>query len=593
MSRNNITMESNKRLFESRLQMKTNSNSINKISLEKKSNNNINASFLNNTQPFTKVIFHKKRKNQSILENSFINNISNNFSINKKIIKIRKNRNRNKKISLNINASHDKSSILIKDITFFHLKNSFNENDRRNKTILNINKRMTQQNSINKSLGRKNKKNKLDSISLNSKKSKKNNGDISSLSSTKKKLNINAENKNNSNNKNKQIFKDKYISKFKLKSRQTKNRDSSSMKKNSHHQNSLLIHKIKKIRFNKKPGLNSANMTNNNSILGQNSNNRGRNMRNNNYKNGLDISIGQLGHTQRNLFAEKNIKKLYKNTFGETKYKNNKLSNNNSTLKKVNHTINYDDNKAKVNKNKKTFINSNINSTNISNKFLLKNNEKKMGRNYKNNINKKFTFNKFNKKGETLEFKALNISKRNNGNKRQKELNKNNKKNHQNTHKNKNEKYIDKKELSKEDNHNNNNGTSTKTNDEFFSEKKEDKINESSKEEDSGILSMNEIEDIIIYNDMKDINKDDDYLFKLYDHENFIKNYKTIITNLFFDNKNHNSENYKQSKIKIRKKIIEINNTINNDYHKNNFKDLNVYTNYNTSRKSKYIHTLY
>ena len=585
MSRNNITFESNKRLFESRLQMKTNSNSINKISLEKKSNNNINASFLNNTQPYTRVIFNKNRKNQSTLENSFFNNINNNFSINKKIIKIRKNRNRNKKISLNVNASHDKSSILIKDITFFHLKNSFNENDRRNKTILNINKKMTQQNSINKSMGRKNKNHKLDSISLNSKKIRKNNEDTNSLSSTKKKMNLNIENKNNSNNNNKLIFKDKYISKFKLKSRQVKKRNGSSLKKNSHHQNSLLIHKIKKIRLNKKPDLNSAIMTNNNSILGQNLNQKGRN------KNGLDISIGKLGHTQRNLFADKNIKKLYKNTFGETKYKNNKLSNNNSTLKQVNHTINYDNNKIKANKNKKAFNNSNINSSNISNKFLLKNKEKKMGRNYKNNINKKFTFNKFNKKGESLEFKALNISKRNNANKKLKELDKNNEKNNQSILKSKNEKIKDKKEEIKEDN---NNGTSTKTNDEFFSEKKDDKINESSIEEDSGILSMNEIEDIIIYNDMKDIDKDDNYLFKLDDRDNFIKDYKKIITNLFFDNENHSSENYNQSKIRIKKKLVEINNTINNDYHKNNFKDLNVYTNYNnSSRQSKYNHTLY
>ena len=589
MSRNNITFESNKRLFESRLQMKTNSNSINKISLEKKSNNNINASFLNNTQPFTRVIFNKNRKNQSILENSFFfNNINNNFSINKKIIKIRRNRNRNKKISLNVNASHDKSNILIKDITFFHLKNSFNENDRRNKTILYVNKRMTQQNSINKSKGRKNKNHKLDSVSLNSKKSRKNNAD-SSLSSTKKKMNINIDNKE-SNNDSKLIFKDKYKQKFKLKSRQAKNGNSSSLTKNSHLQNSLLIHKINKIRLNKKYDLNSANMSNNNSILGQNLNLRGRNIRNNNNKNGLDISIGQFGHTQRILFAEKNIKKIYKNTIGETKYKNNKLSNNNSTLKKVNHTINYDDNKPKANKSRKAFNNSNINSSNISNKFLLKNKEKKMGRNYKNNINKKFTFNKFNKKGESLEFKALNISKRNNGYTKLKELDKNNKKNKQSFLKSKNGKYIDKKEEIKEDN---NKGTSTKTNDEFFSEEKDDKINESSIEEDSGILSMNEIEDIITYHDMKDIDRDDNFLFKLDDHDNFIKDYEKIISNLFFDNREHNSENYKQSKIKIKKKIMEINNTINNDIHTNNFKDINVSTNYNTSRKSKYNHTLY
>ena len=161
MSVNNITKDSNQKLCESRLQMKQNSNSINKISLDKRSNNNINASFLNNSQPFTKVIFQKKRKIKSILENSFINNINNNSSINKKIIKIKKNRNKKKKISLNINTSHNKSNFLIKDITFFRLKNSFNISDRRNRTILSVNKRMTQQNSINKSMGRKSRKKKF------------------------------------------------------------------------------------------------------------------------------------------------------------------------------------------------------------------------------------------------------------------------------------------------------------------------------------------------------------------------------------------------------------------------------------------------
>ena len=533
MSVNNITNENNKKLFESRLQMKQNSNSINKISFEKKSNNNINVSFLSSSQPFTKVIFHKKRKIQSILENSLINNINNNSSINKKIIKIKKNRNKKKKISLKINTSHNKSNILIKDITFFRLKDSFYISDRRNRTILSVNKRMTQQNSINKSMGRKSRKKNL---------------------------------------------------KFKLKSHFKNSRNSSSIRNNSHYQDSFLIQKIKKIKYKKRPNINSISMTNNSSIMEHSSNRRGRNTRNNNNKNGLDISIGQILHTQRNLFADKNIKKIYKNTFGEIKYKNNKLSNNNSMLKKQNHTINYDDNKAKANKSKKKFNNSSINSSNLSNKFLLKNKEKKMSRNYKNNINKKHTFNIFNKKGDTLEFKALNIQKKNYENKKFKKLNKNNKINHQNILRNNNNKNLEKKQRIIEDN---NNGTSTKTNDEFFSEEKEKKINESSIEEDSGILSMDEIEDIIKYNNMENINKDDNYLFKFEDHSNFIKTYKKKIINLFFDDKNHLDENYKQNKIKMKKKILEINSSINNGYHRNNFKDLKVFTYNNTSKIKK------
>ena len=98
---------------------------------------------------------------------------------------------------------------------------------------------------------------------------------------------------------------------------------------------------------------------------------------------------------------------------------------------------------------------------------------------------------------------------------------------------------------------------------------------------------MDEIEDIIKYNDMENINKDDNYLFKFEDHANFIKTYKKKIINLFFDNKNRIGENYKQSKIKIKKKIIEINSSINSGYHRNNFKDLNVFTYNNTSKKKK------
>lgn len=98
---------------------------------------------------------------------------------------------------------------------------------------------------------------------------------------------------------------------------------------------------------------------------------------------------------------------------------------------------------------------------------------------------------------------------------------------------------------------------------------------------------MDEIEDIIKYNDMEDINKDDNYLFKYEDHANYIKINKKKIINLFFNDKNYIGENYKQSKIKIKKKIIEINSSINNGFHRNNFKDLNVFTYNNTSKKKK------
>jgi hypothetical protein len=146
---------------------------------------------------------------------------------------------------------------------------------------------MTQQNSINKSMGRKSRKKNFDSNSLNIKKDKKSHRDASSRSSTRKKMNS-IEYKNN----NKFIFKDKYTSKFKLKSHFKNSRNSSSLKKNSHYQDTFLIHKIKKIKYNKKkPNINSASMTINNSTVEYSSNHRGRNIRNNNNQNGLDISI--------------------------------------------------------------------------------------------------------------------------------------------------------------------------------------------------------------------------------------------------------------------------------------------------------------
>ena len=70
-------------------------------------------------------------------------------------------------------------------------------------------------------------------------------------------------------------------------------------------------------------------------------------------------------------------------------------------------------------------------------------------------------------------------------------------------------------------------------------------------------------------------------------HINFIKTYKKKIINLFFDDKNHLDENYKENKIKMKKKILEINSSINNGYHRNNFKDLKVFTYNNTSKIKK------
>ena len=580
MSRNYMIKE-NKRLFESRLQIKINSNSkINKIFLDNKQNNKTNISFMNITQPFTKVFLHKNKKNESALDSSSINDANLNTSINKKSIKTKKNR--NKKNNFNINTSHNKSNILIKDITFFHLKNSPNENNKQNKTIISVNKRMTTQNSNSRSLNKKNGNNVIGTITLDIKKNRVNNKEINSFSSLAKSINISNENNKVIKTKkknitsdlyNKLIFKDKFISKFRLKNNQHKNgRNSSSLKKHTKRHNSFLIHKIK---HEKKSNLNSTNITDNNIIIGNNKNHIGRNIKIKKNKK-IDISTGHLGFTQRNLIENKNYKKIYKNTFGEIKKSYNKFINN-SNLNKNANTINYD--------NKGNISNRNLYNKNYLNNLLLKDKDKdkKISRNYKNNINKKYTYNKFNKNSGTQELISLNNPKKNKTNKIYEDINENNKmiQNGMNKYDN-NYKYIDKTEEIIEDN---NNGASTKTNDEFYSESKNNIINESSIQEDSGILSMNEIEDIICYNNMYDISKEENYLFNQGDYDNYVKRHKKNLYNLFFGNQ---SVTYKQSKIKIKKKLIIINDNINKDHQFiNDYKDLKIYSYNNSSRKKE------
>jgi hypothetical protein len=112
MLRKKIIRECNKRLFESRLQIKPKSGIRRpQISSEYKRYSN-NQSMLNNSGAY----FQKQQKNNSFLENSFLSNKNNlNNSINKNIIK----RNEKNRQNCNLNTSQNKSNILIKDITFF------------------------------------------------------------------------------------------------------------------------------------------------------------------------------------------------------------------------------------------------------------------------------------------------------------------------------------------------------------------------------------------------------------------------------------------------------------------------------------------
>ena len=100
---------------------------------------------------------------------------------------------------------------------------------------------------------------------------------------------------------------------------------------------------------------------------------------------------------------------------------------------------------------------------------------------------------------------------------------------------------------------------------------------------------MNEIEDIIIYNNMENINKEDNYLFNICDYNNFLSQYQQKISSLFFDTKN-NYEDNKTMKIYSEKKNNEKKNEnlITNNKFKviNNPKEIKVLS-YNNSIKKK------
>ena len=631
MSRSNIIKENNKKLFEARLQMKPKLGvKRNQISFEYKRYNDNNLSLLNNSQPFTKIIFQKQLKNHSTLDNSFLNNINNinNSILNKKIIKINKiNQQKNKKI--NINVSHNKSNLLIKDITFFHLKNSPKNNKIQNKTLINVNKRISKQNSSNKAINKypKNKSNQLGANNLNIKKSKKINRNLNVINTITRSIttinetnnnitinnsnyimnntNININNINNGGN-NRVIFKEKLIPKFKLtndmyitipnrpyNSNLNSNRNDSSSNKKFNKNNSYLMNKIEKIQKikygkNKKIGLNNTNFNKklNDVIFGTNVNQKGRNSINllksnniNNNKKTVDISKGQ---TQRNLFLGKNLGKLFqKNSINNNSIKN---SNNNSRKKKQNNTLNFDNyhydydigHNRKINKKNSNILNRIL----IREKEKEKDKDKKISRNTKNNINSKRTaYNKLLLNG------GIQIFNNNSNNNVVKTNNiysddlyeLNDIINNNYIHKKTEFKDIDKTEQIIEENLN---GNSTKINDDFFSTEKK-QINDSSIDEDSGILSMNEVQDIIHYNDMNDVKKENNFLFNYNEYNNFIEKYKKNIINKFFDNDNYDSN---QNKIKSKKKYILYKDNIKDNQYKNSI-GIKIHSHNNSSKK--------
>ena len=572
MSRNSIIKESNKKLFESRLQLKPKLGNKNpEIYFENKIHNE-NNSILNYSQPFTQDILKKHLKNNSTLESSILKNINNSL-LNKNFIKININ-NKPKTKNSKIKRNKNKSNILIKDITYFHFKNSPKNSDNQNKTIINVNKRLIKKNSRNININRLpvEKTDRIGLITLNIKKPKISNrnfnftNSISRSMTTINKLNknitINNSNYimnntnisiNNFNNGNKEIiFKEQLMPKFKLANDifiripnkvyrtnlNSKRNDSNSDKKFLKN-NSI---KIKKVKIKKK----------------DNSNNTKKNFRNRlndliiNYNNNISQtdqnSLNILKNNKKTIDAYKESMKrnyILGKYLGKLLQKNNNriIKNSQKNSLKKSH---FNSKNLNIDKYSNNFGNiSNINRYiyNKNNNYLKKlikkdkNKNKKFSRNIKNTIINK---NSYSNKILTQDIKPLkkNINKKDfNYNIYYKKNNNINNNNNTTNKSNKLYKEIDNSEIIFKDNINNNGEKNkSKIKDEFISTEKNEKIEDSSLEEDSGILSINQVEDIITYNNMNDIKKKDNFLFNYNDYNNFVKLYKNKLCNKFFDN---------------------------------------------------------
>ena len=527
MSNNDILRENNKKLFESRLQMKPNSSlKINQISLKTNKNklNNRTNLYLFNTDIFQNDNSHNKRKNKSGIDNSLKNFLKKNISAGKKQKKINKNRNKNTYFNIN-----NKSNIIIKDISFFQSKNSTIKNDIQ---IINVNKKGTTNNNSSK-------KTKEQSSNSNQKRNDQLKKALK-FNNIKKQRKFNQDKYSRSfldftydNNYNRQKTSKSKVTLMNNISMRKRN-NSSTKKDNNDVYKSFLVQKIKIIKQKKKPYLNNINFNlskNNKTIKTNLLDKTGKNTKDSIYSICNDKYVR---NTYRNLLLKKGLNSTNKNSFININYNTNannssllnnkkKVSERNLKIKNINR-LTLNPTKSKINQNK-------IKEKNLIAKLKIN-----------NDINKNLKLNRSKNSKTTKEINIIH----------QKDNNNNNNQSSKN-----NNKYIDKKEEIVDDF----NIKSTKTNDDFFTESKNEKIEESSIEEESGILSMNEIEDIIIYNNMKNIEKDDNYLFNKNDYKDFIGENQNKILNLFFAPNNKEEEKInKQINMKINsdKKINEI-----------------------------------
>ena len=549
MSNNNIIIQDNKKLFETRLQMKPNSSlKIKHININTNTNSIKNKAnlFLYNTEVLSGNISINQRKNQNrtSLENNSNNFKKKNISAEKKIKKLNKNKNRN-----NLINSSTKSNVIISDLSIFNSKKTTLKNDLH--SIINVNTKGSKNiNSRNKIRKNNSIKKSEEVLNINNRRQE---------NATQNKFSLSYMYFTNDNNNMRIINNDKQISsKSKVtildkNNKSTKKRNNSNTNKDKNIYKTFLVQKIKIIKKRKNPYLNNINI--NSSKIDKTTkekvfNKTGKNIKDSIYKNCNEKFVR---NTFRNLFIKKRVNTTAKNSFiniNKNTYANNSSLKNTKKISERNSKIK-NRNKLSFNQNKKDINQNKINHNYIINRFKKKNGARK-------NLNKNQS--KHNQTAKEIKSNLYN-------------------------HNISDNKYIDKKEEIVDDF----NIKSTKTNDEIFTEGKEEKIDESSVEEESGILSMNEIEDIIIYNNMENINKEDNYLFNICDYNNFLSQYQQKISSLFFDTKN-NYEDNKTMKIYSEKKDSEKTkeNRITNNKFKviNNPKEIKVLS-YNNSIKKK------
>ena len=417
---NEIIMESNKKLFESRLQMKLNSSlKIKQINSNKNKIRNLTNLYFLNGDIFSTNISHIKRKNKSGLEKTSNNFIKKNISSENKYKKINKQRNKN-----NLIINNNTSNIIIKDISFFDSKNSL-ANKNNFHQIINKNKKVSTFNNSQYKIKEKNSNKRINKVKqdlyINNKRTKIFNHNKYCLSYKDFAYDNNKTNNNIGilNNIKKKISKSKMSISNRI-NKSMKKRNNSSIKKDKENNDtyqSFFVQKIKIIKKKKKPYLKNISINsskNNNKITQKKSLNKtGKIFRNFIYQNYNDK---YMRNTYRHLFIKKGLDNTHKNSLVNLYYNTN--INNSSILN---------------NKKKKS---ERITKMNNINKLILKPKKNKV---YNNKFNENNTINKIRKKNDSINKLHINQSTHN---KTAKEINPI----FYNHYLNDNNKYLDKKE---------------------------------------------------------------------------------------------------------------------------------------------------